>query len=73
MEIKLWLMNEFSHYATSWFVHHLCSTDIAFSLSRNPIMSCLLAWELLETFRSIFSVQASVISENQAYLLDLVS
>ena len=73
MEIKLWLMKEFSLYATSWFVRRLCSTDISFSLSRNPIMSSLLAWELLETFRSIFSVQASVISDNQAFLLDLVS
>ena len=50
MEIKLWLMKEFSLYATSWFVRRLCSTDISFSLSRNPIMSSLLAWELLETF-----------------------
>ena len=73
LEVKLWLILEFSSMMTISFVRSICETHTTFSFSRNPIKTCLLYHEVLQKFERKFSVLKTIIAQKANNVIELCS
>ncbi len=73
LEVKLWLVLEWSGLIPVSFVRTFCETATPFAASRNPIKCCLLYHEVLGRFERRFSLLKSLIHSKGDAVLQLCS